>query len=198
MCLPPTESNFSEHWRYWLKVVLAVLLQGVCYYYYYHYHYHYHYYYFFISIFFLRCRYTIHCFRKDCSFRRVSQSPFSILFLFGSLLVCYSQWVATAYSRDRIGQKSLSVYPNISLYKFQSSEQFDLLKCRQLQLYWVKTHFTQVPVVRYNNIVHYNEGFTFSRTDAQTTKLFMQKLIGDILIIQTFLLIETWYWAPNG
>ena len=41
----------------------------------------------------------IDCFRNDCSFRRVGQSTFSILFLFGSLLVCYSQWVATAFTR---------------------------------------------------------------------------------------------------
>ena len=65
----------------------------------------------------------IDCFRADCFFRRAGQSTFSRSFFYlGFLvLVCYSQKVATAYSRDRIGQKSLSVYPKMYLYKSQSS-----------------------------------------------------------------------------
>ena len=42
---------------------------------------------------------------------------------------------------------------------------------------------TQVPVVVQQQ-VHYKEGFRFSRTDVQTTKLYMQKFIGDILVFR--------------
>ena len=65
----------------------------------------------------------IDCFRAHCFFRRAGQSTFSRSFFYlGFLvLVCYSQKVATAYSRDRIGQKSLSVYSKMYLYKSQSS-----------------------------------------------------------------------------
>ena len=44
---------------------------------------------------------------------------------------------------------------------------------------------TQVPVVVQQQ-VHYKEGFRFSRTDVQTTKLYMQKFIGDILVFRPF------------
>ena len=99
----------------------------------------------------------IGCFRTDCSFRRAGQSTFSILFLFGFSSTCLLFTVSSDSIHEIESARRVYQFTQKCIFINPKVRSFEVV---QLQQQW------------YNNIVHYNEGFPFSRTDVQTTKLY--------------------------
>ena len=99
--------------------------------------------YFYLFIFSLGVD-VIDCFRTDCSFRRAGQSPFSILFLFGFSSTCLLITVSSDSIHEIESARRVYQFTQKCIFINPKVRSFEVV---QLQLYWVKTHLTQVPAV---------------------------------------------------